>query len=77
MDEEQRLQEGTADEASECEFDRTDEEILVQEWRTKQLQRLGLSRVLAEGFAKRVDWHDVAALVARGCSAELALLIVY
>jgi hypothetical protein len=77
MDEEQRLQEGIADEAPESEFDRMDEEILVQEWRTEQLQRLGLSRVLAEGFADRVDWHDLAALVARGCSAELALLIVY
>jgi hypothetical protein len=51
------------------------EDQLVHEWRTEQLRRLGLPRVLAELFAERVDWHAVAALVDRGCSPELALEI--
>ena len=56
--------------------DTTDEELLIQAWRAEQLRRLGLSRILAEAFAALVDWHEVAALVARGCSPELALEIV-
>jgi hypothetical protein len=55
--------------------DTTDEELLIQAWRAEQLRRLGLSRILAETFAGLVDWHEVAALVARGCSPELALEI--
>jgi hypothetical protein len=55
---------------------RRSEELAIQEWRAHQLQRLGLSRLLAHTFAARVDWHDVAELVARGCSPELALEIV-
>jgi hypothetical protein len=53
----------------------TDEESMVQAWRAEQLRRLGLSRILAEMFAGLVDWHEVAELVARGCSPELALAI--
>jgi hypothetical protein len=53
------------------------EEHAIQEWRAHQLQRLGLSRLLAYTFASRVDWHDVADLVGRGCAPELALTIVY
>ena len=49
----------------------------MHEWRAEQLQRLGLSRLLAQGFAGRVDWHELAALVERGCSPELALDILY
>jgi hypothetical protein len=30
-------------------------------------------RVLAEHFADAVDWHDLAALVDRGCPIGLAL----
>ncbi len=52
------------------------EELVVREWRAHQLQRLGLSRLLAQLFANRVDWHEVAELVERGCSPELALEIV-
>jgi hypothetical protein len=52
------------------------EEILVHEWRVEQLQSLGLRAVLAERFAALVDWHDIAALVERGCPPELALEIV-
>jgi len=53
-----------------------DEEILIQSWRAEQLQRLGLSRVLAELFASLVDWHEIAELVARGCPPLLAIEIV-
>ena len=52
------------------------EDRLVREWRTLQLQRLGLSRVLAGRFAEIVDWHEVASLVERGCPPDLALMIV-
>lgn len=51
-------------------------EILVHAWRTEQLRRLGLSRLLAEAFADHVDWHALAQLVERGCSPELALDIL-
>jgi hypothetical protein len=53
-----------------------DDRALIDGWRAEQLRRLGLSRLLAEAFAGLVDWHDVAALVARGCPPELALKIV-
>jgi hypothetical protein len=53
----------------------TDEELAIHTWRSEQLRRLGLSRILAETFAGLVDWHEVAALVARGCPPELALEI--
>lgn len=54
---------------------RPDEEALVRAWHVEQLRRLGLSRILAELFAGRVDWHDVAALISRGCPLDLALEI--
>jgi hypothetical protein len=54
----------------------TDEEVLIYEWRVEQLAALGLSRLIAMLFATLVDWHDVASLVNRGCSPELALEIV-
>lgn len=77
MDEEQTLEQAVGQKTTENQLARVDEEILVHEWRAEQLQRLGLSRLLAEGFAGRVDWHDLAGLVARGCSPELALAILY
>jgi hypothetical protein len=52
------------------------EELLVHEWRTEQLRRLGVAAALAEKFAALVDWHDIAALVERGCPPELAIEIV-
>jgi hypothetical protein len=55
--------------------DTADEGLLIHAWRAEQLQRLGLSRLLAETFAELVDWHEVAALVVRGCPPELALEI--
>jgi hypothetical protein len=54
--------------------DRPDEEWRVLEWRVAQLQRLGV--VGAEFFADLVDWHEVDALVARGCPPDLAVEIV-
>lgn len=56
---------------------RTDEEVLVHEWRVEQLQRLGVTHLIAEAFASVIDWHEVARLVERGCSPELALEIVW
>jgi hypothetical protein len=56
--------------------DRTDERVLVHTWRTEQLKRIGLPRALAEAFADLVDWHALAELVERGCSAQLALEII-
>jgi hypothetical protein len=52
-----------------------DEDRRVRAWRAEQLQGLGLSWLVAERFAPLVDWHEVAALVARGCTPELALEI--
>jgi hypothetical protein len=56
--------------------ERTDERAVVHAWRIEQLERLGISRVVAEGFAGRVDWHAIAALVNCGCAPDLALDIV-
>jgi hypothetical protein len=53
-----------------------DEDHRVREWRAEQLRRLGLTTSLARAFADVVDWHDIAALVARGCTPALALDIV-
>ena len=77
MEEEQTLEQPVEQTTADDQFEWVDEEILVHEWRAEQLQRLGLSRLLAEGFAGRVDWHDFAGLVADGCSPELALDILY
>jgi hypothetical protein len=54
----------------------TTDEGLIHAWRVEQLQRLGLPHMLAETFAGLVDWHEIAALVARGCPPDLALEIV-
>jgi hypothetical protein len=53
-----------------------DKDPVVWEWRAQQLHRLGLSWLRAQAFAAVVDWHEVASLVERGCSPELALEIV-
>jgi len=58
------------------EVPRPDEELLVREWRIAQLERLGVSRLTAWMFGDYVDWHEIAALVRRGCSPELAVEIV-
>jgi hypothetical protein len=41
------------------------EELLVHNWRVDRLTRLGVPRSLAEVYADRLDWHQVARL----CSA--------
>jgi hypothetical protein len=53
-----------------------DERSLVHEWRVEQLTRLGIPEPLADALATRVDWHQIAALVKRGCPPWLALRIV-
>jgi hypothetical protein len=53
-----------------------DEQALVHEWRAERLRELGLTDLLADRFADRVDWRAVAGLVRRGCSPTLALEIV-
>jgi hypothetical protein len=55
--------------------DTIDDERIIHAWRVEQLQRLGLPRILAETFAGRVDWYEIAELIARGCTPELALEI--
>ena len=52
------------------------EELLVHSWRVTQLTRLGIPWSLAEDYADRIDCHQVARLVHRGCPPRLALRIV-
>jgi hypothetical protein len=49
-----------------------DEGLLVHNWRATQLKRLGIPRTLADAYADRLDWHQVAKLVHRGCPPLLA-----
>jgi hypothetical protein len=61
---------------SEIEFETgDDEDVRVQEWRIDRLWNLGIPRLLAREFASGIDWHDVEALVRRGCPPLLALEI--
>jgi hypothetical protein len=52
------------------------DDLVVHKWRVSQLTRLGIPGPLAEIYADRIDWHQVARLVQRGCPARLALRIV-
>ena len=52
-----------------------DEDELVHNWRVARLTRLGIPRAVAEVEADRLDWHQVARLVQRGCPPPLALRI--
>ena len=52
------------------------DESLVHNWRAPQLKRLGIPGPLAETYADRIDWHQIARLVQRGCRPRLALRIV-
>jgi hypothetical protein len=52
------------------------ERLLVHEWRASQLERVGIPKCLADVVADWIDWHEIAALVERGCSPRLALDIV-
>jgi hypothetical protein len=60
----------------EVETDESEEDARVYAWRVEQLSELGLSHMTASAAAWCVDWHEIARLVARGCSPELALEIV-
>jgi len=48
----------------------------VHEWRVARLARLGIPWPVAEAAAGHVDWHQMAALVQRGCPPWLALRIL-
>jgi hypothetical protein len=48
----------------------------VHDWRVSQLTRLGIPGTLAEVYADRIDWHQIAGLIRGGCPARLALRIV-
>ena len=48
----------------------------VHDWRVTRLMRLGIPAALAEAYADRLDWHQVAKLVHRGCPPLLALRII-
>ena len=52
-------------------------EPAVHNWRVERLTGLGVPPVLAEAYADRLDWHQVARLVQRGCPPEQALRIVH
>jgi hypothetical protein len=60
----------------EMETEESEEDASVYAWRVEQLSGLGLSHVIASVVAGFVDWHEIARLVERGCSPELALEIV-
>ena len=49
---------------------------LVHDWRVTRLMRLGIPAALAEADADRLDWHQIATLVHRGCPPLLALRII-
>jgi hypothetical protein len=51
------------------------EQQLVHDWRVAQLTRLSIPGSLAEVYADRIDWHQIARLVQRGCPTRLALRI--
>ena len=48
----------------------------VHEWRAARLAHLGIPWPVAEAAAGHVDWHQMAALVQRGCPPWLALRIL-
>jgi|tagenome__1003787_1003787.scaffolds.fasta_scaffold19585410_1 hypothetical protein len=53
-----------------------DGDVLVHDWRSSQLQRLGIPEWVSEFYADLVDWHQVARLVQCGCPPRLALHII-
>ena len=64
------------DERDGVEIQESDEDAQVYAWRVERLSDLGLSNLVASAVAPLVDWHEMACLVERGCSPELALEIV-
>jgi hypothetical protein len=49
---------------------------MVHKWRVARLARLGIPSPVAEATAGHVDWHEITALVQRGCLPRLALRIL-
>jgi hypothetical protein len=60
----------------EVEAEESAEDARIYAWRVEQLSGLGLPSAVARAVATIVDWHEIARLVERGCSPELALEIV-
>jgi hypothetical protein len=54
----------------------TEKQDPVHEWRVARLAHLGIPWPVAEAAAGHVDWHEMAALVQRGCPPWLALRIL-
>ena len=52
------------------------DDMIVHSWRVSRLTNLGMPGSLAEVYADRIDWHQIARLVRRGCPPHLALRIV-
>ena len=52
------------------------DDLVVHDWRVARLTGLGVPRPLAEAYAGRLDWHQIARLVQQGCPPKLALRIV-
>ena len=48
----------------------------VHEWRVARLAGLGIPWPVAEAAAGHVDWHQMTALVQRGCPPWLALRLL-
>jgi hypothetical protein len=53
------------------------DDLLVHNWRVSRLIRLGVPRPLAEVYADRLDWHQIAHLIQRGCPVRLAIRIAH
>ena len=49
---------------------------MVHKWRVARLACLGIPWPVAEAAAGHVDWHQITALVQRGCPPRLALRIL-
>ena len=64
------------DEVESVEIQASDEDARVYAWRVERLSDLGLSNLVASAVAPLVDWHEIARLVERGCSPDLALEII-
>jgi predicted component of type VI protein secretion system len=77
-DYEHERKESIVNELAEIEMkaEESDEDARIYAWRVEQLSGLGLSGVVASAVASFVDWHELARLIERGCSPELALEIV-
>lgn len=72
----EELESVEVDELGSVEIQESDEDARVYAWRVERLSYLGLSNLVASAVAPLVDWHEIARLVERGCSPELALEIV-